>query len=84
MDKYSKLIKSASLQTGIDPKVGKVIMDNFFRYLKEVLKRGELEDPDSFDNIRIMKLGTFYSSQERRKRIRKRAEISANAKRNKI
>lgn len=75
MDKYHQIIKSVSLQTGIHPKVGTVIMDNFFRYISDVLSETDLEDEDSFKNIRIPKLGIIYSTKDKRKREVKRQQI---------
>lgn len=80
MDKYQLLIKSVCLQTGVSFAVGKVIMDNYFRLLKEIISEAREDDPDSFRNVRVPKFGIFYSTEEKRNKEQGRRKHIKNGK----
>lgn len=64
------IIKSKALELGIDPEVAKAIMDNWFKYTRELMKSADPDDPESYKNIRWIKFGIIYSTESKRKRTK--------------
>lgn len=78
MDKKQyALIRSACLQNGVSFEVGKAIIDNYFRMMKEIIKDA---GNDEYKNMRVMKLGIFYSTEQKRKQTEKSYEQSQKNK----
>lgn len=57
MESLKGLIKSASLDVNIHPKVGEAIINSLFKQFRELSKSA---DKNSIKNFRIIKLGIFY------------------------
>lgn len=79
---YHKAVKSAALQCGLTDEQAKAIMDTLWRQLRDNFASAKLDDPDSFENCRLINFGMFYSTQDKRDRFNKSVEISKNGRDN--
>lgn len=57
MENLKGLIKSASLEVNIHPRVGEAIISSLFKQFRELAKN---TDKDNLKNFRIINLGIFY------------------------
>lgn len=70
MDKSLEIIiKSKAMELGIDVDVAKVIVDDLFSQVRENMKNSDINNPDSYKNMRIIGLGLLYSKEDKRKRM---------------
>jgi hypothetical protein len=77
MDKTIETIaKSKALELAIHPDVAKAIIDNWFKYTREIMKSADPDDPDSYKNIRWINFGIIYSDKHKREGIKKKFNLN--------
>ena len=81
MDKeLRKAAKAAALQMKLHPKVADAIVTSLFKQMKEVLQSGDVDNPETIQNFRIINFGIFYSTQEKIKSKRDALRKFKNAR----
>ena len=72
------IIKDISLRNGIPFEVAKNVVYSQFKCIRETLKEGEYDKPETFKTVNVKYLGKFYTTEGRIRNISKKIKNGNN------
>lgn len=72
------IIKDVSLRHGVSYEVAKTIIYSQFKCIRETLKEGEYDKPETFKTVNVKYLGKFYTTEGKIRNVSKKMKNEYN------